>query len=305
MLQKPDQIIDVSSWLCESIYPVGAKPKRLLVSPETSPQSFIRPNRRYLYKIAYGWRCHQVWSEILAYALSMDCEIVVPRAYFAVNSEEQNSGVLVEWFGYRPREKYYQELTSGHTLLSAYEPSYGAQREDRPHSLMTNIRACDVAGCTRPLEWWTQAATFDALIGNTDRHPENWGLLRRVGDLSDARYRLSPIFDNGTSLGYEFSENNISNVDIEAYVSKGCHHMTGDEKNQTQGHFDVISELLNLYSKTGEEIYRIANSKRACFEQTLAVLPDFKVEPYFSRERAVLVSSIVDKRAAMLLECLQ
>ena len=43
---------------------------------------------------------------------------------------------------------------------------------------------------------------LDAVIGNTDRHHENWGLLiHRVGDRR--RGRLAPSFDHASSLGRE------------------------------------------------------------------------------------------------------
>lgn len=36
---------------------------------------------------------------------------------------------------------------------------------------------------------------MDALLGNFDRHGSNWGFLKRKG-----RYRLAPVFDNGSCL---------------------------------------------------------------------------------------------------------
>lgn len=37
---------------------------------------------------------------------------------------------------------------------------------------------------------------LDALIGNTDRHQENWGVIEA------GRRRLSPTFDHASSLGF-------------------------------------------------------------------------------------------------------
>lgn len=46
---------------------------------------------------------------------------------------------------------------------------------------------------------------LDALIGNTDRHHENWGLLRkRVGDRW--RSHVAPSFDHASSLGRELRD---------------------------------------------------------------------------------------------------
>lgn len=38
---------------------------------------------------------------------------------------------------------------------------------------------------------------FDALIANNDRYCDNWGVLG-----GSKRYRLAPIYDNGSSIGF-------------------------------------------------------------------------------------------------------
>lgn len=50
--------------------------------------------------------------------------------------------------------------------------------------------------------------TLDALIGNTDRHHENWGiLLRRVeASASGRQLTLSPTYDHASSLGRELRD---------------------------------------------------------------------------------------------------
>ena len=54
---------------------------------------------------------------------------------------------------------------------------------------------------------------FDALVGNTDRHHENWGMLlkpvkvpledKEMGEQMRFRVALAPTFDHGSSLGRE------------------------------------------------------------------------------------------------------
>ena len=46
---------------------------------------------------------------------------------------------------------------------------------------------------------------LDALIGNTDRHHDNWGLIEFASP-SERRYALAPSFDHGSSLGRELPE---------------------------------------------------------------------------------------------------
>lgn len=46
---------------------------------------------------------------------------------------------------------------------------------------------------------------FDALIGNTDRHHENWGVIVRK-EHSEPHVELAPTFDHASSLGRELEE---------------------------------------------------------------------------------------------------
>lgn len=43
---------------------------------------------------------------------------------------------------------------------------------------------------------------LDALIGNTDRHHENWGIITSPG----RRKRLAPTYDHASSLGRELND---------------------------------------------------------------------------------------------------
>ena len=69
---------------------------------------------------------------------------------------------------------------------------------------------------------------LDAMIGNTDRHSENWGMLRKrvqshsIEFLSES---LSPSYDHGSCLGRELSderrEESLAANRVENYVERG------------------------------------------------------------------------------------
>jgi hypothetical protein len=54
------------------------------------------------------------------------------------------------------------------------------------------------------LEQFFDLLCFDALIGGTDRHYNNWGILERADD--SEFIRLAPAFDNGVSLLWKMDE---------------------------------------------------------------------------------------------------
>jgi hypothetical protein len=47
---------------------------------------------------------------------------------------------------------------------------------------------------------------FDALVGNTDRHHENWGVMVVRGEAGMPTFHLAPTFDHASSLGRELSD---------------------------------------------------------------------------------------------------
>lgn len=50
---------------------------------------------------------------------------------------------------------------------------------------------------------------LDALIGNTDRHHQNWGVLRRVTGELLVEHEVAPTFDHASSLGRNEPEDNL------------------------------------------------------------------------------------------------
>ena len=52
---------------------------------------------------------------------------------------------------------------------------------------------------------FTQYLVLDAVVGNTDRHSENWGMLR-IKDSAPFYRSLSPSYDHGSSLGCELTD---------------------------------------------------------------------------------------------------
>ena len=66
---------------------------------------------------------------------------------------------------------------------------------------------------------------FDALIGNTDRHHSNWGIIRHEGRPD----RMAPSFDHASSLGFNVRpakldrqlENTVFQDVVRRYAGKG------------------------------------------------------------------------------------
>ena len=88
------------------------------------------------------------------------------------------------------------------------------------------------------LDFFVGYIIFDALIGNQDRHAENWAIIRRADDT----YHLCPTYDHGSSLGRNESddkrisllETKDKNNNIEAYCKRatsGFYPQPGSRKS--------------------------------------------------------------------------
>ena len=80
----------------------------------------------------------------------------------------------------------------GDSSLEQDKEKYQYSYEDIIDMLNDNVKLTDVKQ-TVDLFW--DMFIVDALIANFDRHGSNWGFIKK-----NNKYRLSPIFDNGSSL---------------------------------------------------------------------------------------------------------
>lgn len=89
---------------------------------------------------------------------------------------------------------------------------------------------------------------FDALVGEQDRHEENWG-IERIGN----KYKISPLYDNGCNLLRNFKDESYAEAyysgikDFDAYINKSK-TIIYQEDNKTQyKHFELIKYLNENY----------------------------------------------------------
>jgi hypothetical protein len=110
---------------------------------------------------------------------------------------------------------------------------------------------------------------FDALIGNTDRHQDNWALL--VATRTDAKKtverRLAPAYDNASSLGTNLMEEALSRYvksekDLERFILKGRQHLrwSEDGKELVQlNHFDFLKRLSQKHAFVRDDVKQLSS----------------------------------------------
>jgi hypothetical protein len=293
-------VVDVASWGHDEdnpVFPVGSQPKRLLICPNPAPTPDLIPDHRYLFKVPPAWKAHQIWSEVIAYKVGNLIGVPVPRCFVARGAGGE-VGALVEFFyGYPDTVGPVPRFVHGSDMLQRFIID---KKIGRPHSVRLNVIACRALHIPNAVEWWGKTLMLDALIGNTDRHPDNWGVLVRR-DGKDLHCALAPAFDNGTSLGYEMIESRIlqqwDDVRLNKYLDRGTHHCGWKFNDMSGGqHVDLCKMFAQTYPDAGiamRDMLRFAADEviEACRN-----CESLEVENRFTPSRSRLVMSLIEGR---------
>lgn len=261
--------INISEWEpdheYDGIYPIGARDKAVYFSPSDVTYNYLKPKFRYLFKESnprYPW---QFFIEVIAYRIGRLVNIPVPEAFLATDGNA--CGTLIQWF-YDENDPQFRMYVPGGDFLSNIIDNFD-NKTGRQHNLWHFELIVDVfAKGDRyilegsPLAQFLRMLVFDALIGNTDRHQENWGYCLYDEDKGKLKVRLTPAFDNGTSFGHEILEKKIttkfhSDDALKKYILKGKHHIRWKMDEAKAGHIEFIERMTELSPAFGDHVKSI------------------------------------------------
>lgn len=270
--QQPHQIVDVVGLMPE-VYSRGSRPKQWYLVPASEKHPFLLGGHQYLFKESMHRSPAQYWSEIVASEIGQIAGVGVPPSFAAIDSARGVPGSFIEYFLQYPGGDPTERFTHAVDHLQMLQRDFDTKRGTN-HNLKTNLlllRAFELrASLVGGIDFLARALVFDALIGNTDRHQENWGFIWSDYSVRQ-RVKMAPAFDNGTSLGYEFNDDQLSQMvgeRLDRYVRRGTHHMRiqdGDRKRPShlalcehfaRQHPFAIPKMLNVLSFPEAELRR-------------------------------------------------
>ena len=234
----------VEGWDTLEERPTGSREKVTVSSTDTG--------QLMIFKHPKELREHQIWSELIASyiagdLLGWDVQIA------GLGLRNGKAGNLLHYI-FNPDAG--EQLVEGWQLCIEVEPTYDIDKGTR-HSLTLLAKvASDVllpryqVTTDQFFDFWARALALDALISNTDRHAENWGII-----VGPAGNRMAPLYDNATSLGCgidtkgleKFFDNKGEIVveQLKRFAAKGCHHLRLDSAEKRGARFeDVIHAFL-------------------------------------------------------------
>lgn len=147
------------------------------------------------------------------------------------------------------------------------------------------------------LEGLVRMITYDAIVGNNDRHFYNWGVID-----SEKRTRkkpkFSPVYDTARGLLWNFSDQNIVNLHnkvenrIDKYIEEASPRISLESNNQAN-HFDLIQFIKKDNARFKAIIKELSNSDN---ESRVIKMLEKECFPFFIKERCQLLETILKKR---------
>lgn len=154
-------------------------------------------------------------------------------------------------------------------------------------------------------QWWVDALLFDTLIGNTDRHQDNWGFIINLGT---GKMRLCPLFDNGTSLGHErFPDKFLAwhAADYERYIAKGTHQVRWSLSEPVRGHFELLKRAVQEWPETRKIARQRLNFDISALSDAVTDLMGLDLPVNLSPDRADFMLRLLTCRHQLLLSLLE
>lgn len=143
---------------------------------------------------------------------------------------------------------------------------------------------------------------FDALVGEQDRHEENWGVTKING-----KYMISPLYDNGCSLLKEFKDEKFAEKyyngkkNFDAYIRRSKVIIYKEDNSRAYKHFELIEyfnkayhgvlnrEINNLQKLTNKTIINIVNKIP---DDLLTCKHKEKIIEYLEKRRDILINIV-------------
>lgn len=298
-------IVDVTTWESDAefaIFPQGARAKEAVFAPEQPPEQVIAANKRYLFKRSKKSYPDQFWGEVIAYRIGCLLGVPVPPAFVATNMKSGHCAALIEWFYTDGKELFILGGDLVRHIQTGFDRKYGQQHNMVDIVLLMRTFAQSGLLKTSWRQWWVDALLFDALIGNTDRHQDNWGVIFEPGTDSA---RLSPLFDNGTSLGHERFPDKLRcwrDADFERYIRRGTHHVKWSLTDQPliNGHIHLLERAIKEWPETKDVASKRLDFSDADLVNSIEDLLQLGAQQPLTHERMSFVLDLLTRRRQLL-----
>ena len=266
-------------WLVDEYGITKGNRAKFVAYPDPPDAPIQKPPYRYYWKESLRRYPLEFWAEVLAYHIGAVMGVRVPPCFPATYTGMDGNEELPVRVGslslslVEPRKE--EELLHGGDLLSEIKADYD-RKKGSDHSVQLIIEALrELIGNVSLYREFFRQLVFDSLIGNTDRHQDNWGVkFYWIGE--GEAFSMLPAFDNGTSLGRELTEAKVHSclrnaVELEAFINRGTAHVRWDEGGVLEQvtHEELMRRHLVTFPKSRETFAEIIEFDEAALKRAV------------------------------------
>lgn len=221
------------------------------------------------YKTAYfkyeKYNCSESCSEKMCYEIAKI--LGYPCAHIELAKDRRGIvGILNYLFIDRDREEHHDAID----FINKNE------EETKEYYTIENIKKCLDDIDEKLFYDFLKIMVFDALVGETDRHAENWGIT-----IDSNGYRLSPLYDNGDNLlrdfkNESFAEKYYNGIKLfSSYVFGAWSLIYKDDHSGKYKSLDLVAELYRRYpEQIKNEILNLKKLTPEIIEEVVNKIPD-------------------------------
>jgi len=308
------ECIDVSNWhKLHNETTKGSRNKQWILKP--AEQSDAKKEAEiFLFKESSKRYPAEFWAEVIASKVGRIVGVQTPDV--TCTRMDGKYAALIKFFLQIPwdeKEGQYQQvevLHEGGDLIMQIDPAFDRKKGEK-HNIFLAEQVFSKYQQKHLFDEFLKILVFDAIIGNTDRHQDNWGFIRNT---KTGEMRLAPAFDNSTSLGSELVEEKLAgylesdNVQLRKYISKGKAHLrwSADGVELVRlNHFELLRNIAQEKTYVVDYIKEMICFADSEIEAVLDEIDKIEIEtPLYrlSPERRQLIQRIILLRRDLLKE---
>ena len=278
---------DITNWSEKPFFNTkGTRNKCVVTNPENNKDYYFKTS---MIKEGKNYK-PEFWSEIIASEVGRFLGFNVLEYNIAKHGNDV--GCLSQ-----SMNSDEESLTEGISLLTGYDNTYNPNDK-------TSYSAYTFDFIRKALEYFQwgeyvddiiKIVIFDSLIGNSDRHQENWGFVTTLNpvakdtnktliskvtfllkkrkkdikkieiniEIAPMQGRFAPIYDSGCCLAREKSDEDVTkllrdSLMFDSYINRGKSEIRWGEKGEKLNHFALIKEIRKEYKQiVDDEIRRV------------------------------------------------
>lgn len=258
---------DISNWEEHLYYNTGGtRDKEVVENPDDGNFYYFKTS---LKKQAIDYK-YEFWSEILASELRQALGFNI--LHYDVAKRGEKLGCLSKSMV----DPQIEELQEGYKWLTGFEKEYSVCDKEAYTFQIIEKLLLSLFRKQGFINDIIKIIVFDSIIGNEDRHQENWSIIVTNKSTIQSKlfhkkrteitYSFAPIYDSGSSMGRELTDERVikmlkDNMQLEAYINRGKSEIHWEGERGKQKHLELITKVAN--SGYREMIIEIINAIRA------------------------------------------